>query len=72
MAAGEIGPSVEAWLNIYETRLRAKRPEASLEAQWIGEESRSSAVEKMMKNGENEVETTHGGRESWAWGLIGG
>jgi hypothetical protein len=60
---------VEAWLSIYETRLRAKRPEASLAAQWIGEASRSS-VALMMQNGQNEVETTHGG--IGAWGLIGG
>ena len=69
---GEIGPSVEAWLSIYETRLRAKRPKASLAAQWISEASRSS-VALMMQKGQNEVETTHGGRDRGVdrriWGI---
>eukprot|EP00435_Cladocopium_sp_Y103_P054901 s1760_g18.t1 len=50
----EICPSLEAWLSVYETRLRAKRPKASMEAQRIGQQSRWSAAQ-MMQNGRNEV-----------------
>ena len=58
LAQGEICPSAEAWLNIYETRLRATRPKASVEAQWIGDQSRWSLA-RMMQNGHNEVQWGH-------------